>query len=71
MSTRRIARATILYTIVAGGLTVGSLYLVTHSGFYMLAGMGAGIVLIVLGGAASGPVSASAVEGAEDAGLSG
>ncbi|WP_084186449.1 hypothetical protein [Haladaptatus litoreus] len=71
MNTHGLARATIFYTGIAGALTVGCLYLVAHSGLYMLIAMGAGILLVVLGGAASGPVSASAVGEAEGAGLSG
>jgi len=74
MEIRLIAQGLVLYTIVAGAITVGCVYLLTHSGLYTLVAAGIGLFLVVLGGTAGatgGPVSASVVGEAESAGMSG
>ncbi len=67
MNTRLVARGLAFYTAIAGFITVGCIYLLTHSGLYTIVATVVGLLLVVLGGAQSGPVSASAVEGAENA----
>lgn len=61
----------LLYTGLLGLLTVGTIYLTTHSGFFMLILAGGGLLLVVLGGGTTGPMSASGAEQAEevDAGM--
>jgi hypothetical protein len=70
MDVRPIAYGLTTYTVLAGAITVGCIYFLTHSGLYMVAATGVGVLLVALGGAASGPVGASAVEGAGDGGIS-
>ncbi|WP_049969916.1 hypothetical protein [Haladaptatus cibarius] len=62
MDIRPIARGLAFYTVLAGAITVGGVYFLTYSGLYTLVVTGVGLLFIVLGGAASGPVGASAVE---------
>ncbi|CQR49929.1 MULTISPECIES: hypothetical protein [Haloferax] len=61
-------RPTLLYTGLLGLLTVGAVYLATHSGMYMLALLGAGVLLVVLGGGAVGQMGPSNVEHAGEKG---
>ena len=71
MDVRPIARGLAYYTVIAGALTVGCVYLLTHSGLYTVVTTGVGLLLVVLGGAAGGTVSGSLVEGADEAAISG
>ena len=68
MRIQTLSKPFLLYTGLLGLLTVSLVYLITHSGFLMLGLAGLGLFLFVLGGATVGPMSASGVEHAEDAG---
>ncbi|NLV02462.1 hypothetical protein [Haloferax volcanii] len=57
-----------LYTGLLGLLTVGGVYLATHSGLYLLALTGAGVLLVVLGGGAVSQMGPSNVEHAGEKG---
>jgi hypothetical protein len=46
----------VLYTGLLGALTVGAVYLATHSGLFVLLVAGGGLLLAVLGGGTAGVV---------------
>lgn len=52
----------LLYTGLLGLLTVGGVYLTTHSGLYMTVLAGGGVLLVALGGGAGGHPSVSSAE---------
>ena len=57
-----------LYAGLLGLLTVGTIYLVTHSGLFILVLAGMGLLLVVLGGGTASPMSPSGAEHAEQIG---
>ncbi len=71
MDIRPIARGLAFYTVIAGALTVGCVYFLTHSGLFTVVTTVVGLLLAILGGAAGGTVSGSIVEGADEAAMSG
>ncbi|WP_411967797.1 hypothetical protein [Haloferax sp. YSSS75] len=68
MNLESIWKPFVLYTCLLGLLTVGGVYLATHSGLYMLVVAGGGLLLVVLGGGAAGQMGASNVEHAGEKG---
>ncbi|WP_435333621.1 hypothetical protein [Haloarchaeobius sp. TZWWS8] len=70
MDTRALAQGVAIYTVVAGAITVGAVYFLTHSGLYTVALTGIGVVLAVFGGASGGTVVAGGLGGTEEAGSS-
>ncbi len=69
MNLENLWRPILLYACLAGLLTVGAVYLATHSGLSMLVLAGAGLLLVVLGGGTAGPTSASGAERGDGAGM--
>lgn len=70
MDLKPLLRPVVLYTCLLGLLTVGTVYLVTHSGLVILVVAGAGLLLAVLGGGtASSVVNSSGTEPADGDGL--
>ena len=69
MNLRPLARPFGWYTVVAGGLTAGAVYLGTHSGLAMLLLTGVGLALLVLGGGRAGALPSANVQSATDDGL--
>jgi hypothetical protein len=57
----------LLYTGLFSILTVGAVYLATHSGVYILVLAGAGVLFVALGGGAAGRVGTT--DHVEDAGM--
>ena len=70
MNIRAIARMVALYTVILGVVTVGGVYVVFHSGLYILIIAAAGLLLVGLGGGSLGAVSPSATRGTEEAEIS-
>ena len=63
-------RPVLFYSGLVGLLTVGAVYLTTHSGLFMLLTAAAGLLLAVLGGGtASSVVDSSGTEAADGDGL--
>ncbi|MFC5971176.1 hypothetical protein ACFPYI_07500 [Halomarina salina] len=54
MNLKPLLKPLLLHTGLLALLTVGAVYLATHSGLYMLALAGSGVVLAALGGGAAG-----------------
>jgi hypothetical protein len=59
-----------IYTVLAGGVTVGGVYVLSHSGLYILGTAAVGMAFLGLGGGSVGAVSARATEGTEEAEIS-
>lgn len=70
MNIRGIARIVALYTVIVGGVTVGGVYVLSHSGLYIVVVAAAGLFLVGLGGGSVGAVSASTAGGTEEAEIS-
>ncbi|MFC7129405.1 hypothetical protein [Haloferax chudinovii] len=68
MNVDALLKPVVRYTGLLGLLTVGTVYFATHSGMYMLALAGAGVLLVVLGGGAVGRMGPSNVEHAGEKG---
>ncbi len=71
MDIRPITRGLAFYTIIAGAITVGCVYFLTYSGLYTVVAAGVGLLLVILGGAASITTGPTFVEGADEAAISG
>ncbi|QCQ75520.1 hypothetical protein E6P09_09695 [Haloferax mediterranei ATCC 33500] len=54
MDKRVVAVTVLIYTILAGIITVGAIYLTTHSGLYLVLTAIIGVVLVALGGGQAG-----------------
>ncbi|ELZ82086.1 hypothetical protein [Haloferax larsenii] len=54
MDKRAIAMAVLVFTIIAGLATVGTIYYTTHSGLYLVFAAIAGLLLLALGGGQAG-----------------
>jgi hypothetical protein len=63
----RIVRSVVVYTVLLALLSVGIVYVVTASGLWILGTAFLGVLFVVLGGAAAGPVSPAGAEQAEEA----
>ena len=71
MNLAPLARPMAVYTGLWAFATVGVAYLATQSGLLMLLLAGAGVLLVVLGAATTGPVSAAGTGNAEAAEIGG
>ncbi|WP_227355119.1 hypothetical protein [Haladaptatus salinisoli] len=69
MNVTRLWKPLAVYSGLAAVVTVGLVYVATHSGALVLGVAGFGLMLVVLGGAAPGAVSSAGAEHAESAGL--
>lgn len=69
MNLKTLWKPFLLYTCLLGLLTVGAIYLATHSGFLMLIVAGGGLLLVVLGGGTVGEMNASGAERGDGAGM--
>lgn len=61
---RHLWKSLLLYTCILGLLTVGAVYLATHSGFYTPVLTGSGLLLVVLGGGTAGKMGSTQTENA-------
>lgn len=69
MDLKALWKPLLFYTCLLGLLTVGAIYLATHSGFFMLVVAGGGLLLVVLGGGTVGKMSGSGAERGDGAGM--
>jgi hypothetical protein len=68
MDPKILVKPILLYTGLLGLLTVGAVYLVTQSGFFILVVAGVGLLLAVLGGGTASSIADSSGTEAADAG---
>lgn len=59
MNLKALWKPILVYTGLLGFLTVGTVYLTTHSGLFMLVIAGGGLLLVVIGGGTAGLMSPS------------
>jgi hypothetical protein len=69
MKLTSLLRPVLVYTGLFGLLTVGAVYLTTHSGLFVLLLAAAGLLLVVLGGGTAARVSGSGTEPVEADGV--